>query len=227
MKPQDINPWDWQRILIGEIPPAFFIEVLLRMTVVYIILMVSMRALGKRMAAQLTRNELAAMVSLAAAIGVPILSPERGLLPAFVIAAIVVSISKLIARLSAKNQQIETITQGKIDTLVKDAVMDLKSMIKTRITKERLMAELRTDNIKHLGEVKRLYLEANGTFTIVKSDKPTPGLPVIPEIDPDFLKELNFNGVAVCYFCGNRNQTKNNREVCTNCNQSKWVPAVQ
>jgi uncharacterized membrane protein YcaP (DUF421 family) len=67
MKPEEINLDDWSRILIGEVPAEFFIEVLIRMTFFYLFLLVSMRLIGKRMNSQLTRNELAALVSLAAA----------------------------------------------------------------------------------------------------------------------------------------------------------------
>lgn len=227
MKPEDIKLWDWHRILIGEVPTVFLVEVLLRMAMVYIILMVSMRLLGKRMAAQLTRNELAAMVSLAAAVGVPILSPERGILPSIVIAIVVVSISRLIAFASTRSQKVETVTQGRIDTLVKDGTMDLKAMTKTRITKERIMAQLRSERVVQLGEVKRLFIEANGTFTLIRSETPKPGLPVIPETDKDFLKELKPNDVMVCHVCGcHRGEGKRNQE-CPNCSKINWVVAVE
>jgi len=67
--PDDTHLDQWSRILLGEIPPGFLLEVLFRLIVIYLILMVSMRLLGKRMASQLSRNDMAAMVSLAAAIG--------------------------------------------------------------------------------------------------------------------------------------------------------------
>jgi uncharacterized membrane protein YcaP (DUF421 family) len=226
MSPLDFTAWDWQRIFLGEVPASFYAEILLRMAVVYIILMVSMRSLGKRMAAQLTRNETAAMVSLAAAIGVPILSPERGLLPPVIIAVIVICLSRFIASIAARNEKIETMTQGKIDTLVKDAVMDVAVMTRTRITRERIMAQLRKDQVKHLGEVKRLYLEANGNFTIIKSDKPKPGLPVIPENDIAFLAELKSQETLVCDVCGNENKSQSRSEVCFNCSHTQWIMAV-
>lgn len=226
MSPLDFTPWDWQRILLGEVPPSFYLEILLRMATVYIILMVSMRSLGKRMAAQLTRNETAAMVSLAAAIGVPILSPERGLLPPVIIAVIVVCLSRLTANIAARNQKIETITQGKTDTLVRDAVMDTGIMTKTRITRERIMAQLRSNRIRHLGEVKRLYLEANGNFTVVLSDEPRPGLTILPDEDTEFIAEMKPSDTLVCYVCGNENKSRSRSEVCSNCNHTKWVSAV-
>jgi uncharacterized membrane protein YcaP (DUF421 family) len=226
MSPSDFIPWDWQRILLGEVPPSFYLEILLRMAVVYIILMVSMRILGKRMAAQLTRNETAAMVSLAAAIGVPILSPERGLLPPVIIAIIVVCLSRLIASIAARNQKIETVTQGRTDTLIKDAVMDTRIMTKTRITRERILSQLRSNHVKHLGEVKRLYLEANGNFTLVLSDQPKPGLTALPEDDIEFIAEMKPTDALVCNVCGNENKSGSRSEVCTNCHHTKWVTGV-
>jgi uncharacterized membrane protein YcaP (DUF421 family) len=227
MKPEDIKINDWGRIFIGDVPPEFFIEILIRVAFVYLLLMLSMRLLGKRMASQLTRTELAAIVSLAAAVGVPILSPDRGLLPAIVIAIVVVGINKLIATLSAVNRKVEVATQGTLNVLVKDSVLDQKAMMKTRISKERIMAQLRAEKIMHLGEVQRLYMEANGAFTVIKTDKPKPGLPVLPESDVAFLKELKPNGILVCHVCGKENASKRKDALCPNCHHQNWVVAVE
>jgi uncharacterized membrane protein YcaP (DUF421 family) len=226
MKPEDFKMWDWQRILIGEVPAEFMIEAILRVTIVYIILIVSMRLLGKRMSSQMSRNELAALVSLAAGIGVPILAPDRGLVPAIITAIVVVAISRILAKLTAKDPKLEAIAHDEIDTLVADSTINVKAMVKTRIPKERMLAELRTASIKHLGEVERLYMEANGTFTIIKKDKPTPGLPVIPAIDSEFLTEFKPSDVHVCHFCGKEKDTDNPNEKCSNCQNGEWVRAV-
>ena len=169
MNTEDFKIWDWQRVFVGEVPPAFLLESVLRVVVLYLLLIISMRLLGKRIASQLTRNELAAMVSLAAAIGVPILAPDRGIVPPFVIALVVVAISRLVALLSAKKAKLEVITQGSIETLVSESTLNIKSMTKSRIPKERVFAQLRTDSLRHLGEVDRLYIEANGSFTLIKA----------------------------------------------------------
>jgi uncharacterized membrane protein YcaP (DUF421 family) len=226
VKPEEIKLWDWPRMLLGEVPPYFLLEVVLRMALVYAILMVSMRFLGKRMAAQLTRNEMAAMVSLAAAIGVPILSPDRGILPGIIIAVVVVSISRLTAYLSSKNEKFQAITQGRIDTLIKDGVMDIKTMTRTRISRERIMSELRSESIQHLGQIKRLYMEANGNFTIVRNNEPKPGLAVIPDDDPELLRELKSNSIFTCHQCGNTN-SGNVEQACSNCSEKTWIRAVE
>src|SRR4051812_44835391 len=101
MKPEDIHLNDWQRIFLGDVPGGFYPEVVLRIAVIYLILMVSMRLMGKRMASQLSRNEMVAMVSLAAAIGIPLQAPDRGILPAFIIAFVVIIIQQIVAWLAS------------------------------------------------------------------------------------------------------------------------------
>src|SRR6059058_5518901 len=105
MKPEDIKLGDWHRILFGEAPPEFFIELIIRSFFIFLLLIVSMRLLGRRIAAQLSRIEMIALFSLAAAIGVPLQAPDRGLLPAVVISVIVVGIGRLIAALACRNQR--------------------------------------------------------------------------------------------------------------------------
>lgn len=56
-----------------------------RAAIVYVELLVSMRAIGKRIAAQLGIGELAVILMLAAAISAPIQMPKKGLLSAVVI----------------------------------------------------------------------------------------------------------------------------------------------
>jgi uncharacterized membrane protein YcaP (DUF421 family) len=102
MKKEDIHPFDWGRMFVGEVPFGFFVEVIFRTAFVYLILMVAMRLMGKKIASQLGRNEMIAIISMAAAIGVPLQSPDRGLLPAVIIAGIVVATQQFIASKTTK-----------------------------------------------------------------------------------------------------------------------------
>lgn len=61
MQPEDI--FNLERLLIGEkIPWIFLIEVIIRILFLYILIIVSMRLMGRRMASTLSRNETAALV---------------------------------------------------------------------------------------------------------------------------------------------------------------------
>jgi len=227
MKPEDIDIYDWQRIFIGNVPAGFYLEVIFRTAVVYLVLMVSMRLMGKRMASQLSRNEMVAMVSLAAAIGVPLQSPDRGILAAVVIAIIVVFIQQVLASRVSKNQQLETITQGDIMVVVEDGRLNLGNMKRAGLTRERTFSQLRGESIKHLGEVKRLYFEAGGSFSIVKNFEAIPGLGVLPEYDERFKKEMyNYTQTPVCKSCGQLSRFETTDKNCENCGSNLWAAAV-
>ena len=188
-----------------------------------------MRLMGRRMASKLSRNEMVAMVSLAAAIGVPILDAHRGLLPALIIAMVVVFTERLVSYWAAKNQNFEGISQGILSTLVENSVMQLTTMKESRITRELLFALLRSKGLTHLGHVKRLYMEANGAFTLIEEPKPKPGLSVLPEWDTEFVNQQPRSPEQpVCYHCGNAHSgSGNNRDECSNCGCSEWVSALK
>ena len=231
MKPEEIKLSDWARILFGEVPPAFYGELLIRAALVYLLLIISMRLLGKRMSTQMSRLELCALVSLAASIGVHMLSPDRGILPAFIIAAVVICITRLISKLSYKSENFEQMTQGDIDILVEDGVMNYDVMRKVRITRERLFSQLRSENVDHMGEVKRLYMESNGSFSLIENNRPKPGLMVLPEWDKEFIGEkLRTTDITICKNCGVEKPAHlkhlNGDAKCENCGEKEWTKAV-
>jgi len=229
MNPDDIHLSQWQRILIGEVPGSFYLELGIRAAVVYLLLMVSMRLMGKRMSSQLGRNELAALVSLAAAIGVPLQSPDRGLLPAAVIAFVVIFTERWIASKTYRSQSFEKFSQGNIDMLIKDSVIDLKTLKKVSLTRERLLSQLRALGVKHLGKVERLYMEANGSFTLIESKEPQPGLSIIPIWDTEYYSRFHKSGeLMACQLCGFPQKAPfNEKLVCPNCNANSWTEAVE
>jgi hypothetical protein len=55
MKPDEIKLGDWMRMLMGNAPPEFLIEIVIRVVFLFILLVVAMRLLGLRMSAQLNR----------------------------------------------------------------------------------------------------------------------------------------------------------------------------
>jgi uncharacterized membrane protein YcaP (DUF421 family) len=229
MKEYEIKFSDIQRILFGDVPPHFYLEVILRVAVIYLILMVSMRAMGKRMSSQLSRNEMAAVASLAAAIGVPLMNPDRGLLPALVIAAVIICYQIIIAKKASVNKKFESITQDKYNMLVKDGVLNPDAMLLTRISRDRVFSQLRSQGISHMGMVKRLYFEAAGTFSILSAAETKPGLSVIPDWDMQLSVAIHTTAdEQVCSYCGTGKPagSTGGEVICPNCKNKEWVRAV-
>ena len=229
MKKEDIHITDWLRIVMGEVPAAFYIELVLRAMIIFLLLMVAMRFMGKRMSGLLSRNELVAMVSLAAAIGTPLTSPDRGILPAVIIAIVVVYIERWISAKAFRNEKFERYAIGELDILVNDAAIDLEVLKKVRISRERLMAELRGSGVKQLGSVKRFYMEASGFFTLIKNEEPNEGLLILPSWDEEFCKRLTPSHTQVaCGICGLlQPKTTDLKTTCPHCGEVAWANAVK
>jgi len=229
MQPQDIHITDWLRILVGGVPASFYIELLIRAIAVYLILLVSMRSMGKRMSSQMSRNELAALVSLAAAVGIPMMAPDRGVLSAIVIAFVLITVERMIAKKSFKNEKFENYALGRVSALINDGVVDMKELKQVGLAHERVFAQLRAQGILQLGSVSRLYMEAGGNFTLVENPEPVPGLSVLPPWDDplrDCFKEHPEN--QICVQCGfPQKKAGHPYDKCPNCGSQKWVPAVE
>src|SRR4051812_29595662 len=109
MDKDDIKLTDWGRIFLGEVPPEFILEVIIRILFIYIILVVSLRLLGRRMEAMLSRGEMVTLVTLGASVGVAIHTPERGLLPSVTVILIIISLQALQAYITSRNSKAERI----------------------------------------------------------------------------------------------------------------------
>src|SRR5688572_9895573 len=99
MKKDDIRLGDIYRILFGEAPAGFMVEVLIRTVIIYVAAIIAMRLLGKRMSGQLTITEFGVMVMLGAIIAPPAQIPERGILVGIFVLCCAVLLQQGISRL--------------------------------------------------------------------------------------------------------------------------------
>jgi len=233
MKSEEFKLTDLHRILIGEVPGVFFIEVILRTVVIYLLLILAIRLMGKRMALQLNVTEMTAMVALAAAIGVPMQAPDRGILSAAVIAMVVVLAERWITRYTLRNQTAETVFHGDMNVLIEDAVIKYDCLRHVSMSKSLLLQQLRAQGVDHLGKVKRLYMESSGAFSLLKNDDPEPGLSIIPAEDDNYwAHQERCEDAYVCSNCGNKSKEKlqssngTKQLQCEQCKGSIWEQSV-
>jgi uncharacterized membrane protein YcaP (DUF421 family) len=181
------------------------------------------------MASSLTRNELAALSSLAAAIGVPVLDPSRGLLPALIIAGVVVVFQRFIAGATFRSKKMERVLLDHNNILIADGCINQKEMLKAGLSQERLFAQLRSEGIDSLGKVQRLYFEPSGKFTLLEAPEPVAGLPILPEWDQDYTDDREtVSDKFACCNCGHvQKAAQAPTTPCERCGQVEWRPAVK
>ncbi|MBT1702870.1 DUF421 domain-containing protein [Chryseosolibacter indicus] len=228
MKKDDIQSWDWQRILFGQAPPTFLVEVLIRTIIVYLFLLVILRLLGKRMDGQLTLTEMAVVVTFGAIVSVPMQLPDKGILLGILALLLAAAFQRGFNWLNVKNDKMEEITQGTMNILVKDGLVQLDEMKKVGLSKQHLFAALRKEKIFNLGNVKRVYFEACGLFSIYSEEEAKPGLPTFPSNELEFVHtqtKIDESRIACCN-CGYVAETTDRNISCENCGDKNWIEAI-
>ena len=146
--------------------------VFLRSIVLYIIVLIVMRLMGKREIGQLQPFELAIAIMIAdlAAVpetGIPI---SNGIIP--ILGLLVMHL--IISFLNLKNMKIREILCGKPAILIYRGKIDEKVLKKERFTLNELQERLRSSNVVNLGDVEYAILETSGQVTVIqKPDKRT------------------------------------------------------
>jgi len=223
---KEIKLSDWERILVGEAPMEFLIEVLIRTVLIYGLLLVIMRLLGKRMSGQLTQTEMAVMVTLGAIIAPATQLPDRGIVQSAFVLVLILFLFRYINLLGVRNPRVENLTQGQESLLIRDGILQLDELAKTRISHQQVLGALRNRNIFNLGQVSRLYLEPSGDFSLYTAPEPRSGLSTLPPADDEMKSwPAQAVGEVACSNCGQTSSESNT--ACPVCGEQKWVEAIQ
>lgn len=228
MKKDQIHFEDWQRIILGNNPPEFLLEVLLRSVLILLAFLITVRLLGKRMNGQLTITEMAVMVSLGAIVSPVMQLPDRGIFLGVVILICALIFQRGITWLDFKSKRVEEITQGTESLLIADGVLQLDAMEAARISKQQVFAQLRSKKIYNVKQVARMYMEACGDFSIYTEEEEKPGLSTFPDTDPEVhsLQPAAEPAVAACMNCGNTVGLTDKQKPCPVCHEVEWTQAV-
>jgi len=229
MKKEEIHPWDWHRILFGEAPTSFMLEVFMRTFLIYIALLIVVRIMGKRMGGQLTISELAVMVTLGAIVSPAMQIPQLGLLMGIMILICALIFQKGINLSEFKSDKFEELSQGTVSTLVDNGIIQLGAMRDSKISRQQLYSALRNEKIYNLGDVNRVYFEACGKFSIYKKSELAVGLSIFPPKDQGinyFSQQAHPNEIA-CTKCGNVVSKNLQNRPCSECGANEWTFAVK
>ena len=149
--------------------------IFLRSIVLYIIVLIVLRLMGKREIGQLQPFELAISIMIAdlastpmADAGIPI---SNGIIP--ILALLVMHL--IISMLNIKSIRAREILCGKPSILIYRGRIDEKMLRKERFTINELEERLRGNNVVNIGDVEYAILETSGQITVIqKPEKKTP-----------------------------------------------------
>jgi uncharacterized membrane protein YcaP (DUF421 family) len=225
---QPISLADIHRVLFGDASPMFLLEVFVRTFIAYLGIIAALRILGARVAGQFTLFEVSVAVTIAAAVGGPLQSSDRGMLPAVVMVVVLMLLQYGIARLSSDRKSIQRLLAADVTLLVKDGEMQLSAMKASGISREQIFANLRSEGCLQLGEIARLYMEPSGKFTFIRADTANPGLSFVPSLDQALRQHMVHRQCFACCSCGHvEKSSRAPAAPCSVCHAEDWQEAAR
>ena len=157
-----------------------------RSIILYIIVLIVMRMMGKREIGQLQPFELAISIMIAdlatipmADTGIPI---GNGIVPIFGL----LLMHLLISLINIKSTKLREIICGKPRILIYRGKIQEKAMIKERFTINELQERIRSQNIVNLGDVEYAILETSGQITVIEKPNKRQTIPEDFGIMPEY-----------------------------------------
>lgn len=224
--------FDLLRIFIGDLPLIFFLEIALRTTVLYLYTLVIIRVLGQRSAGELTPVDVVVIVALGSSVGDPMFYPDVPILHGVIVITLIVGLQRLGLFWANHNRRLDQLIKGSPSLLVADGVLNLDGLENAGISKRELFHMARQNGFRHLGEIRRMYVETDDKPSIFGFDQSQvrPGLPFEPPWEVEELtvfktgKGIDVAAVAACINCGQTAQFEPGDRLppCPRCHQTDW-----
>jgi len=141
---------------------------LIRTVMLYIIILIAMRLMGKRQISQLQTSELVVTLLISDIAAIPMQDTSSpmtsGLIPIFVL----LSLEILLSFIMLKSSKFRALICGKPVIIINKGKIIQENMRSLRLSTEDLFEELRLNNIEKLSEIEYAIIETNGMLSIIK-----------------------------------------------------------
>jgi uncharacterized membrane protein YcaP (DUF421 family) len=221
--------FDLQRMLLGDLPVTFLLEVALRVLAAFAAVFFFLKFSGRRGIKQLSRFELVVILTLGSAAGDVTFYEDVPLLPVALVFLTLLLLYRGTVYLMKRSKTCEAWIDGLPITVVKDGMYEIHSLRNMNISSNELFMELRQRGVEHLGQVRLGLLETDGELSLYfyEPEDTKAGLSVLPfEHRPQYSSPPSA-GLFCCVGCGFPTYHEAHDSVaCERCGHVVWSPAL-
>lgn len=142
----------------------------LRVSVIYVFILIALRILGKREFGQLSPLELVSLLMIPELVSQALVDDDFSVTNALVGVTTLLSLVFVTSLLMQRFRKAEDIITGTPTVLVSRGRMIEEAMNKMRVTPGEIFAEMRKSGIESLAQVRWAVLEADGKISIVPEE---------------------------------------------------------
>ncbi len=222
------SDFNWKELMLGGEEWSFLWETILRTFIMFTVILISLRLLGKRGVKQLSIFELVVIIGLGSAAGDPMFYKDVGILPSLIVFIMIIGLYSLITYTIGKNKTFEKLIEGRPVYLIKEGEFSIKNFEKENLGEDEFFAELRMQGVSQLGQVEEAIVESSGNISIFyyPDEKVKSGLPIMPGSLDNCSEEIRDPDRYSCIFCGHTEYFEPAvKYTCPNCAKTKWIKA--
>ena len=210
-----IIPFDLQRMFMGDHPALFYLEIVVRVGIIYLYTLVLLRWVGGRSVAQLSMIDFLLVIALGSAVGDAPFYPDVPLFAAMTVITTVVGINKLIDQITERWDSAARVVDGEAVAVASQGRLLPDGLALRDISPTEIKSMLRRAGISNLGQIEAAYLESGGGLSVFRRRDPLPGLRIVPPQHIQADEPLQDTGTA-----------SEGRACCTTCGELRRAESV-
>lgn len=141
---------------------------LIRTIILYILIIVSLRIMGKRQIGELQPTELVITILISNIASLPIEDPSVPLLIGIIPILTLVCFDVLISVLTLYSSKLRNLISGNPKLIIKNGIIDQKVVKELRFSTDDLLEQIRTKDVFNLEEIDYAIVETTGNISIYK-----------------------------------------------------------
>ena len=162
------------------------VNIALRTTVIYGVVLIGVRLSGKREVGQMTPFDLTLLLLLSNSVQNAMTGPDTSLLGGVIAASTLLLLNYLIADVSGANRRFRRFIQGQPSLLIHDGQVIESHMAKEHVSMDELERALREHGISSYHDVALAVLEVDGSISCLKYEE------IKPEANTHLVRHRRF-----------------------------------
>ncbi|UGB36842.1 DUF421 domain-containing protein [Frateuria soli] len=183
------DPFTWARLFLGKQPYGYYLEVSLRIVLVFLLLMVVLRLLGKRGQQNLNPMQQVLLIALGSAAGDTLLYPNVAILYAALILVGTTALTLLLDWSARRWRSLRDYLDSRPRILVLDGLIDEEALARERVNHRELHAALRGAGARSIAQVQIAILEVSGNVSVFLNQHAPPRDDLL-----DYLRQAHGRG---------------------------------
>ena len=161
-------------------------SIVIRTVIIYVILSISLRIMGKRQLGELDVSELVSTLLISEIASIPIDDPDIPLMNAVIPILFILSVEILLSTINNKSEKMKSLIEGKPQYIIYKGRVLHNVLDENRISINEILSEMRAQGVGDISDVYYAAIEQNGALSILKKDGSQMAHAVI--IDGDVIK---------------------------------------